>query len=78
MSIEREMEIANKLAWAREPVRNSPKIPSHIVPQYNEEFRGWGMYNRRLEAWAGETHEIWGPTLFKTEEQARNWYLEQM
>lgn len=79
MNIKEEMEIANKKAHKRIPKRNAPVVPKHIIPLYNDTFRGWGMFNTRLQAWAGEVDEFGDPANFyKTEDQAINWYLEQM
>jgi hypothetical protein len=63
----------------REPKRVPKQMPSHIVVQYDEKHKGWGMYNTRLQQWCGDVDEIWGPKhLFKTEELAKAWYMEQM
>lgn len=63
-------EKAGRAARAAQPPK--PKtIEAHIVPKYNDEEHGWGMYNERIEAWAGreEPRQFW-----RTEQAAIDWY----
>ena len=72
-----KMEAMVKQAKENEKVRAErvqPKeIPDHIYPMYNEEERGIGMFNARLEQWVIGDGDEW-PMTFKTENEAREWY----
>lgn len=57
----------------REAQVKPKKIPSHIAPKYNEEERGIGMFNARLEQWVIGDGDEW-PMTFNTENEAQEWY----
>lgn len=59
----------------REAQVKPKELPSHIAPKYNEEERGIGVFNARLEQWVIGDGDEW-PATFKTEAEAREWYRE--
>lgn len=50
-------------------------IPSHITVKYNDEERGYGMFNSRLDCWIVE-YGLDYPSTFRTEAAAKEWYRE--
>lgn len=53
-------------------------VPSHIIPKWNNEFDGWGMFNNRLNMWVGTYYDDYvqdhiQPT-FQSPEDAIAWY----
>jgi len=49
------------------------EIPSHITVKYNDEERGYGMFNSRLDCWIVE-YGLDYPSTFRTEAAAKEWY----
>lgn len=60
----------HKKAVARPRSRD---IPPHIIVQWNDEERGYGMFNTRLSQWVTECYEEY-PRVFKSEEAAQDYY----
>jgi hypothetical protein len=67
----------NLVKWAKDNHKSRPpsppkpkEIPSHIVPQQDED-KMWGMFNTRLNEWVGRGEER---TRYRSQEKAEAWY----
>lgn len=57
-------------------LKTPPKpIEPHIVPKWDDDGQGYGMFNARLNEWVREEFQELHP-LFRSPDHARGWYRE--
>lgn len=53
------------------------KIEPHIFPKWDPSILMWGMWNERLQTWIGKDEDF-GHAIFRSEQEALDWYKEQI